>query len=624
VIPFPIPVSFLNPLLLWLLPLALLPILWHWRSRLKVGVLELPSLFLLRRALKRRRGRPAPTWLEALLEMLFLLALILAFAHPVHRHFGPSVTRLVVFADVSPSLESAHPAWKTELRRALRAWGESQTGAEVAWSDWSHVRENLPPTPIDAGESLDRLMDAAILDNGAPTFEEAATHFERWKSEYLAESTAILFVSDFNARRFKGEGPLGRGTQLALKLGKVENATAIATEAPLSGIRFSGENAALSFRLLRRGGKAEVTVRLLDAGGTTRYVALHPVDTERPVEATLSFPQSGAGVFPLEFRLEEDGREVARAWNLLRVQAPFPIALAPQDESPAGRFLQAVFRHDIGRGNLLPDPGAETAVVASWKKPEELADRRGRPTTLLLPSGMPLADLEEGLSRWLGVGVKVRKEKRSTGDRPAAFVRRPESARLPRELSALAALSGWEELRFTSWYQLEPTGDTRTLLELDDGSPFLIQSRSSYIFAVSVDPAVSGLARSPLAVPLLSLPVFASRPLPSANFALTEAAPPAGAPLLEDRRERLRIPVGVFSNAQGFSVINTDPLELMGPRGAVSTRFPLLKTIGAEELGRGELSRGLPSVRQWLLLLALGAMVGLGWIWTLSPRPPSP
>ncbi|MBN8216679.1 MAG: hypothetical protein J0L75_08545 [Spirochaetes bacterium] len=609
-----LPVTFLNPGLLWLLPLAFLPILWHWRNRLKAGRLELPSLFLLRRALKKRRGRPAPTWLEALLEVLFLLAILLAFAHPMHRHFGPSVRRLVVFADVSPSLTGAHPAWKGELRRALRAWTESRAEAELAWSDWSHVRENLPPTPIDAGESLERVLGAAISDNGAPTFEEALAHFGGWKSEYLGESTAILFVSDFNLARFKGEGPLPADHFLALKLGERAPANALLPAPPRAGISFAGENATLSFRLQRRGEKSEVTVRLVDAGGTTRYVTAQTLTGDQPVETTLAFPQTKAGIFPLEFRLEEDGRETSRAWSLLRVQAPFPLALLPNDGSAAGRFLQAVFRHDIGRGNLIPDAGAETAVIASWRRPEELAAHRGRPTTLFLPPGLAPADVEEGLSRWLGAPVKVRKEKRSSGERPAASVRRPDGARLPQELAALASLSGWEELRFTAWYQLEPGGDCRTLLELDDGSPFLIRSRSAWIFAVGVDPASSGLARSPLAVPLLSLPVFASRPLPPAEFVLAEGAAAAGSPLLEDRRERLRNPVGVFSNVRGFTVINADPRELVGPAADLAAKFPRMKRVGADELGRGELARAWPGGRQILLLLALASLGGLLWI----------
>jgi hypothetical protein len=79
----------LNPLLLWFLPLALLPLLLHLLNLHRLREVELPTFrFLMEGYVQQRRRVRLVEWLLMLLRTAVVLAIVWAFSRPVLERFG--------------------------------------------------------------------------------------------------------------------------------------------------------------------------------------------------------------------------------------------------------------------------------------------------------------------------------------------------------------------------------------------------------------------------------------------------------------------------------------------------------------------------------------------------------
>ncbi|HRY30065.1 MAG TPA: BatA and WFA domain-containing protein, partial [Elusimicrobiota bacterium] len=106
-------VSFLQPVFLWFLPLALAPLLLHWLTRSKPRPLAFSSLELLRESVRAHLARSRlMNFLLLLCRCLLLAALCLLFSRPV-VHWGKIVDvddamTTVFLLDASASMGASH------------------------------------------------------------------------------------------------------------------------------------------------------------------------------------------------------------------------------------------------------------------------------------------------------------------------------------------------------------------------------------------------------------------------------------------------------------------------------------------------------------------------------------
>ena len=97
--------TFIKPWILYLLPLSVLPLLWHLIWRRQRRRMPIPSLFFLDKLYKARtRFIFLTDWLELAAEISLLLFMILAFAHTVSSIALAKPARLAVFLYNSPSV----------------------------------------------------------------------------------------------------------------------------------------------------------------------------------------------------------------------------------------------------------------------------------------------------------------------------------------------------------------------------------------------------------------------------------------------------------------------------------------------------------------------------------------
>lgn len=114
----------LSPLFAWLLPLALLPVVFHLFFRIRKQPRPFPSLlFFLAADPRLSARRRLREWLVLLLRTLALAACLLALARPMRAGWGGGETQAVVVIDNSASMGATDADGRTRLSRALAAAG---------------------------------------------------------------------------------------------------------------------------------------------------------------------------------------------------------------------------------------------------------------------------------------------------------------------------------------------------------------------------------------------------------------------------------------------------------------------------------------------------------------------
>lgn len=171
----------LNPLLLWFLPLALVPLTLHLLTLYRVRTVELSTYrFLMDSYLQQRRRMKLIEWLVMLLRTAFVLLLVLALARPVVEPFAWMRERggrdVAVIVDVSPSMMQ-RSAGTTALERARSV--ANSLGPLLQEEDrLTIIRAGAQPTVVahqlgaDA-ELLQTNLNALTADNAAGPMAEA-------------------------------------------------------------------------------------------------------------------------------------------------------------------------------------------------------------------------------------------------------------------------------------------------------------------------------------------------------------------------------------------------------------------------------------------------------------------
>ena len=115
-------IMFAAPVFEWLLPLALLPVVFHLFFRIRKQPRAFPSLLFFQAAVPRLSARRRlREWLVLLLRTLALAALLLALARPMRQGWGGGDAYVTVVIDNSASMSAADGEGQTRLSRALAA-----------------------------------------------------------------------------------------------------------------------------------------------------------------------------------------------------------------------------------------------------------------------------------------------------------------------------------------------------------------------------------------------------------------------------------------------------------------------------------------------------------------------
>ncbi|MGE0142497.1 MAG: BatA domain-containing protein [Planctomycetota bacterium] len=163
-----IALTFLQPWLLWALPLAVVPIVIHLLNRRRFQTRRWAAMEFLLRAMERNRRRMRMEhWLVLLLRVLAVLFLVFLVARPRFdgSAFGADVIHHIVCVDDSPSMATRGNSGDAMdgARRAVRTLAESFTRLRPG-DVFSLVSASSPDRPLIAGVPT----DASLLERLRP------------------------------------------------------------------------------------------------------------------------------------------------------------------------------------------------------------------------------------------------------------------------------------------------------------------------------------------------------------------------------------------------------------------------------------------------------------------------
>lgn len=588
--------SFLNPLFLFGLAAASIPILIHLFTRKRPREMAFPSLEFLaevnRSEIRRLRLRQ---WLLLLLRTLAIAALALAMSRPALK--GTSglgrggATTVVALVDQSGSMgaTAAGGTLFAEARRALEGL-LSTLGPEdelllVPYDEGPHAVSARPLS--DAGRlraAVQGLAGTARATDHTRALEFAA----RALGESHALNRELFWLSDFQANGFgpgaadlrAPDGPWDRSRVYLMPLAPVSRANVGLTDASLAPTE---TGTALSIAGVAHGARAgdlSVEVRDLAADGELGrgYLAI-PQEGEASTLLPLArLPERGGVALIPDDALALDNRRVFAAGPagaarvLVRGDGPpTPVRLALEAGAPASglevttvdaaTLVSRIAGADVVVLDDLPrlGPIEQQAVLDFY--------RGGGGLLVVLGSHADSPFWNTSLLNELGVGTLGAMEPAATG---AAW-------RLKRAVAGHAVLAGFparpgEPLSTATFRSVRALGGSRTrtptrvLLEYDRAHPALVEAPHALVFAAALEPAASDFAVSGAFLPLLHqcVKVLARGTAAGSLIPGERYSAPAGTATWRIEDEQGREVASELVAAGGATRLTSAPLERTG------------------------------------------------------------
>lgn len=529
--------NFLNPLVLFGLGAAAIPILIHLFTRRRPREVKFSSLdFLSEVHQSEIRRLKIKQWVLLALRTLAIAALAMAMARPAVRSgagAGASST-LVVLVDVSGSMGAIGAdgrALTATARRAiddlLATLGPSD---ELLLVPYDRVPHPVSERPLgDAGRlraAASALAPSAHITNHGAALELAA----RALREARSLNRELFWISDFQRSGFASPGvataftapedPWAQSRIYLLPMSPRSRANAALTSASLApaengvslsvraeGFGVTTGDFAVEAREVGASGASGASLRL--GSGFVSLPARGAAATLMPLSRT---PLAGGEALLSDDALALDNRRVFAAGRagalriLLREDGP---ASALQMALQAGGDASGLDVRVVDAASLTTQTGdADAIVIGDLARlgPAELQAvldyHRGGGALLLAPGEhADLAWWNTALLRETGVGVLGELESAAGG---AAWRLRVEAAGHP-ALEGFAARPG-EPLtaaRFVRIRSLQPAAGTRVLAQFDRAHAALLEAPRVIVLNTPLDPGSSDFATSGAFLPLV-------------------------------------------------------------------------------------------------------------------------
>lgn len=206
--------TFLQPLILFGLPLVLLPVLIHLLNRLRYRTQQWAAMRFLLSAQKQsiRRSR-LRQWLVLLMRMLAILAIILFLARPMTGGWSSAFSSgqpefIVLILDRSASMETRLPNGQTRRERALQSFVETvavREGAELVL--FENIRPDEPQLLKQASELLEPEMERFVgsTETTADVPDMIGKAFD-WLEDNEIGSAEIWIASDLEENDWDPDG----------------------------------------------------------------------------------------------------------------------------------------------------------------------------------------------------------------------------------------------------------------------------------------------------------------------------------------------------------------------------------------------------------------------------------
>ncbi|MDD5677422.1 MAG: BatA and WFA domain-containing protein [Kiritimatiellae bacterium] len=498
-----------NPLFMWMLPLAGLPILFHLFLKLKKRQAVFSSLMFFNlidpKLSARRKMRE---WLVLILRMLFIAFILLALARPVWRGAGAGGTvAMVIVVDNSGSMCAPGRDGRNKLAAALDAAAMLLTG--LNGRDLAGIVLTVEDPAVSLPDGL--VSDKTALKSALSKTEEteatgsAAGALRRALSMLDNTSAAGLelhILSDLQSAEWNilPATPFEPPAGTRLQVHRIPPVPETSANISLAGITpppyrlIAGRRVYVHARLINTTPfSADIRLNSLDDQNQKAFQSVPvPPNGEKDVEITLA--PALPGVHWLTAWIEGDSfsfdNRAAAAYTCTEMErvvfigaredfALLPIAIDPAD---SGRLsgLIPVFTNAISRPDLMGNQ-KPVLLIMTWntfarageRQPEVKAFVEYGGNLLVLPS--PIEPLTTGpIPDWAGAVPEQRTE--FAEGLPLLVFRK--SAVLFRDLAdEKGDLASLRNIKIFKGHPLRLTQDGQALMGLPDGRPVLVQQK---------------------------------------------------------------------------------------------------------------------------------------------------
>jgi len=219
-------ISFLNPSLLWALPLALGPLVIHLLFRRKPKTIEFSDLHFIKLAAEKVRTRTRlRKYLLLLVRTLILFLLVLSFAKPYYNSMTSAGNKdkndqlsAVLLIDVSYSsgyYEGAARRLDLFKEKAKKIIGLLPQGSRAGVIAYSSRVEAATPVLSGDRKYLAGIIDGIKLSNGATDIACALGPAKKLMDVIPSSNRALIILSDMAAHGFRsGPGQAGDKTRV--------------------------------------------------------------------------------------------------------------------------------------------------------------------------------------------------------------------------------------------------------------------------------------------------------------------------------------------------------------------------------------------------------------------------
>ena len=627
--------SALSPLFLWLIPLALLPVIIHLLNRLRYRTVQWAAMMFLRTAdrdaSKRAKIRQ---WIILAARCLMLLMFLLALARlqskgRLARFFDPGSNLVIVLFDRSASMEQQRGGI-TGRERALalvqQGMEELDGSTRVLWLD-SVSGEMVPiPTGVDldllpftSATSTTSSMSALIRLALAEIARADVTRSEIWittdrqSSAWLPEGAAAPDWSEW-------AGLQERVGLRLLDVGQISPDPGNRSLALVSGPRQEGDSVRMDLVIRRENPAAESIPIQIEAGGLSlredllvegtvfQWEQELPLNREEPItHAHLSLPADS--------HLRD--HSVSIAWKDPGIRRAGAGGLDDETE----RIVRAAF---------LPRTG-----VREWTD-----SIGGTEPPLLWMTGQPLLP-DSPLGQWVKEGGILVQWPRAMDLEVSNEEPEPLEVSSWNESSGVLATQGRDPLRLDlvevfSAIDLEERPEVSVLARLSNGRPLLTRESFGegliYRWATNPSPGFSNLADGYVLVPVIQRLIESARqrfdqtgtfPLGQLRFDPSETWTS-----LDDEAAQVGVDAGRYVNGDRLVALNRPSAEDRGEQLSLQEltewAAPLNLRVFEDRSERGTPEASRSEFTGILALLGLLFLVVESWLLTRNIRKVTP
>jgi len=533
--------NFLNPLFLFGLGAAAIPILIHLFTRRKPREVRFPSLdFLAEVNQSEIRRLRIKQWLLLLLRALAVAFLALALARPSLQgsaRGGTAASTLVALVDVSGSMGApdgeGRPLTATARRVLESLLATIGPADELLLVPYDRTPRPVSDQPISESGRLRAAAQALAPSESATDHRAALELAARALQASHSLNKEVFWISDFQQSGFPEAGltlpagPWDHARVYLVPLAPRSRANAALADVALAPAADAGqapslEVTALSFDAVPGAAAQDFALeaRELEVGSASAaanlslgrgFVSLGARGEGHALLPLARLPETGGEVLLPDDALGLDNRRVfaaGRAGTLnvvLREDGPpSPLRLALEAGSPASGLVvhtldASQFARGIGDADLVVIGDVERLGPAET---QALLDfHRARGGVLLVPGARADLAYWNDLMGSLGVGTLGPEDAAPAG---AAW-------RLLRAVAGHAILDGFPsrpgepltQARFQRVHQFRPHASARVLLRFDEAHAALVETPRVLALATPLDPARSDFALSGAFLPLV-------------------------------------------------------------------------------------------------------------------------